>query len=281
MDIMNSQVGPSIVDDIFIEICKNLDYKHLLKLQLLSKNNNKIIRRTKWSHTYVKLINTNDINDKVVYLAANYNFMCYDFTRCSELIDSSVEILCNCHSLILSHCKITDKSVRMLGMAAANSTNNRISFLRYLDLSYCEYITDESVKMLGHINTLNLSNSSKITDKSIIILGKTIMEYCKKHHGVKCKLLHTLDLSYCDKITDRSIRILGMAATESHNKNKNDNHCCALRNLNLSYCQKITPISIITLVDFRTVNVYCCFNIEYWSVEMLKYNGVDVIMKKV
>ena len=64
-----------MINDVFIEICKNLEYKDLLKVQLLSKNYKNIIRNTRWMHTEVKLKNINDIhdiNEKIKYLAHNF-----------------------------------------------------------------------------------------------------------------------------------------------------------------------------------------------------------------
>ncbi len=80
MDILDSQLGSNIVDDIFIEICKYLKFKQLLELQLLSKYNGKIIRKTKWIHNGAILNNTSAIQKKIIYLVTNFNFMCYDLT---------------------------------------------------------------------------------------------------------------------------------------------------------------------------------------------------------
>lgn len=75
MDIVESQLDSNIVDDIFIEVCKYLDFDELLIIQLLSKYNQQLIRKIRWDHTVVKLNNTIDIDDKVIYLATNFNFM--------------------------------------------------------------------------------------------------------------------------------------------------------------------------------------------------------------
>nr|QBK89945.1 MAG: leucine-rich repeat protein [Pithovirus LCPAC101] len=144
MDILESQLDSNIIDDMFIEVCKNLDFDNLLNLQLLSKYNKHLIRKTKWSHTNVKLKNTWNINNKVKYLATNFNFMKYTFYRCDNITDESVKMLGNVHSLCLKLCgRITDESVKMLGNVHS------------LDLSYCNRITDDSVKMLGNVHSLD------------------------------------------------------------------------------------------------------------------------------
>nr|QBK89812.1 MAG: hypothetical protein LCPAC101_00950 [Pithovirus LCPAC101] len=137
MDIADSQLDSNIVDDMFIEVCKNLDFDNLLNLQLLSKYNKYLIRKTKWSHTDVKLKNNTDINDKVIYLATNFNFMKYNLNGCYDITDESVEMLSNVHSSKLLECyRITDKSVKMLGNVHS------------LNLSGCDKITDEILKTL-------------------------------------------------------------------------------------------------------------------------------------
>ena len=69
MNILDSQLESNTIDDIFIEICEPLGFEQLLELQLLSKYNGKIIRKTKWSHTNVGLYNTDNGDSKVIRLA--------------------------------------------------------------------------------------------------------------------------------------------------------------------------------------------------------------------
>ena len=47
MNIVELQIDFIIVDDIFIVVCKYLDFKKLMKLQLLSKYNQLLIQKTK------------------------------------------------------------------------------------------------------------------------------------------------------------------------------------------------------------------------------------------
>ena len=87
MNIVELQIDFIIVDDMFIVVCKYLDFKELMKLQLLSKYNQLLIQKTKQFHTEVKLNNTKDIDDKVIHLATNFNFMCYDLSDCDQITD--------------------------------------------------------------------------------------------------------------------------------------------------------------------------------------------------
>ena len=115
MEIVDSQVESTIVDDIFIEVCKYFDLKELLRLQLLSKYKSELIRKTRWNHTDVKLYNTDGIDDKIIYLATNFNFMRYNLSYCYRITDEAVKMLGNCHTLYLSECNmITDEAVKML-----------------------------------------------------------------------------------------------------------------------------------------------------------------------
>ena len=58
----------------------------------------------------------------------------------------------NIHSVYLCRSSITDESVKLL------------SNVYSLDLSHCELITDESVKLLGNVSNLDLSYCDLITD---------------------------------------------------------------------------------------------------------------------
>ena len=111
MNILQSDV----IDDIFIEICKYLEFEQLLELQLLSKYNGKLIRKTRWDHTDVRLRDTKDIDDKVIHLATNFNFGIYDLTECVRVTDKSVKMLWNCDYMHLNiHHKITNSCIQTM-----------------------------------------------------------------------------------------------------------------------------------------------------------------------
>src|SRR3989344_7633155 len=83
-------------------------------------------------------------------------------------------------------CKYTPKK---------NITDDEVKILHKihtLDLSNCNNITDESVKFLHELYNLNLSNCYYITNESIKYLGG----------------LYTLNISRCKNITDESVKML-------------------------------------------------------------------------
>ena len=156
MNILDSQLESNIVDDILIEICTYLDFEQLLELQLLSKYNKEIIRKTRWDHAEVNIKNNGDIDERVIYIVNNFNFGLYDLSGCTKITDKSVKMLGNCHELYLSLCyQITDKTVKTLGNCCI------------LDLTFCFKITDESVKTLSNCHILYLCESNNITNLCI------------------------------------------------------------------------------------------------------------------
>src|SRR3989338_7742821 len=91
----------------------------------------------------------------------------------------------------------------------------------------CKYtpkknITDDEVKILHKIHTLDLYNCNNITDESIKML----------------QTLHTLDLTFCDNITAESVKMLE-----------------GLHTLNLSYCENITDESVKYLGGLHTLDL--------------------------
>ena len=105
----------------------------------------------------------------------------------------------------------------------------------YLILAHCTRITDKSVKLLGNCHKLSLSGC-QITDASVALLGN----------------VHTLYLSECTQITDASVSLLG--------------NCHALY---LSECIQITDASVVLLAKCHTLHLSCCFKITDNSVKML------------
>ncbi len=120
MDILQSD----IIDDIFIEICRHTDLEQLLGLQLLSKYNKKLIRKTRWVDICINLYDTINIDDIIIYLATNFNFACYDLSICI-FTDKSLKLLVNCHTLYLAWCRhITDECIQTLREKGVNVIEN-------------------------------------------------------------------------------------------------------------------------------------------------------------
>ncbi len=156
MELNNDSDETNIVDDMFIEICKELYFSTILNLQLLSTHHKSLIRRTYWRHCLAVLKNTTYINEKVIYFHNNYHFMKYYLSGCKNITDESIKLLGKLHTLYLSNCyNITDESVKCLGN------------LHILNLSFCNKITDESVKCLDNLYQLELYYCNKITNESV------------------------------------------------------------------------------------------------------------------
>src|ERR687891_443414 len=103
-----------LIDDLFLTIIDFLNFKKILNLKLISKH-------------YAYIISSNDdINDHIAKFK-------------------------HCHSLDLSHTKVTDESVKEL------------KDCHTLDLSNTN-VTDESVKELKNCHTLYLSHTNVTGD---------------------------------------------------------------------------------------------------------------------
>lgn len=141
----------------------------------------------------------------------------------------------------------------------------------FLSSGLCK-ISDASVVSVAqkcklHVEHLNLYLCSKITDKSVIAIGKNCLNiqylnlfYCKllRDEGItalahKCAKLRFLNLSACAKITDRSVEALAVG-------------CSALEVLNLSKCLKVTNASVALLVrsclKLRDLQLHGCNRLD-------------------
>ena len=147
---MEKDLQRDIPREIIVEIFQRLELKELIKLTYVNKYIMQIIRKVKWDHFIVRLLNV----EKIKLVLENYNFMKYDFSY-TKITDDIVKELKNCHTLYLRECKITDASVKELKNCHT------------LYLSYCKRITDASVKKLKNCHTLNLSWCQGITDASV------------------------------------------------------------------------------------------------------------------
>jgi hypothetical protein len=159
------------------------------------------------------LLNTNkylyELKLKYYKLNKEYSLKYYFDNEFKNLIDSKITNSKFQLSLDLSFCDgITDEGIKILGN------------LHALNLFGCYEITDEGIKYLGNLHTLNLRWCNKITDEGIKHLGN----------------LHTLNLRHCYKITDKGIKMLGNIHT-----------------LNLTYCDLITDEGIKNLSNVKNL----------------------------
>ena len=195
----------SITNDIFFEIFRHLELKELIKMELLNKRIRKLIRTTKWTDIMVDLSRKKFVHFD--YVIGNYQFVKFDLSF-TKIID--LRKLKKCHTL---------------------------------DLSWCDKITDESVKELKNCHRLNLNGCIKITDNGV----------------KKLKNCHTLGLARCDKITDDGVKEL-----------KN----CHI--LSLYGCKKITDIGVKELKNCRILYLYGCDQITDETKYELKQAGVKL-----
>ena len=96
-------------NEIVIEICKLLSLKDLVGLTSVNTELMHIVRTTKWDHVRVTL----QITEIMKYIISTYQFVNYDL---GSIITNDILVLFkNCHTLDLSGCnQITDETVKML-----------------------------------------------------------------------------------------------------------------------------------------------------------------------
>lgn len=227
-------------------ICEYSDIYTILKLQLTDKYHQSLIYKYHFNNIIIHLKNSDDIDDKVIYLNNKFNFYNYDLSN-TIITDKSVKTLYKCKYLNLNYCKnVTDESVKLLGN------------IKYLYL-FCCNITDESVIFLEKCHTLSLCGS-KITDLSI-----------RKLH--KC---HNLYLWYTT-ITEDTLKYL--------NDNHTSNTCCnniIINNYNIAYKNQLYRrygnIDIPTYNKCHTLEIISD-NLTYKSLEN-KCNYKQIYIKE-
>jgi Leucine-rich repeat (LRR) protein len=167
--MMQDTMNALTINDIFIEICKNIfDLEQLIKMELISKYHMCVVRKTNWYHFSVYL------NEKQIEHALSiYNFK--NLNLHTGVTDELVSKLINFHTLNLSGTKITDGSV------------SKLINCHTLNLSYTA-VTDESVSKLTNCHILYLRNTG-VTDESVsklincdtlYLYGTSITDECKK-----------------------------------------------------------------------------------------------------
>jgi len=96
-------------NEIVIEICKLLSLKDLVGLTSVNTELMHIVRTAKWNHVKVTL----QITEIMKYVISTYQFVNYDLG--STITNDILVLFKNCHTLDLSGCnQITDESVKML-----------------------------------------------------------------------------------------------------------------------------------------------------------------------
>lgn len=191
----------------------------------------------------------------------------------TRITDEGLKCLKNAHTVGLSYCRITDEGLKYLEnvqtlelYSCEEITNKGFQYLknirtvRLLDFEnithkvfknealrnvrtvtigkyFSDKITDEWLKYLKHVHTLDISNSPQITDEGVKYL----------------KNVHTLNISGCYKVTDKGIKYLKNVHT-----------------LNISGCFQITDKGAEYLKNVNTLNISGYNHVTHEGLKYLK-----------
>ena len=195
-------------------------------------NINNILNTTNLFKEYKKKYFYWDLNEY-------YSFKYYSDVDFYTLINSKIMNVNKQLHIDLTNGDITDEGLK----------KNYIGNVHTLNLSWCDKITDESVKQMVSVHELNLWECRNITDDVVKHLGK----------------IHTLNLMGCNKITDESVKHLG--------------NC---HKLDLNRCDKITDESVKFLGNCHTLHLGNCINVTndgvkyLGDVTVLHLNGINI-----
>ncbi|XP_013124115.2 dynein regulatory complex subunit 6 isoform X1 [Oreochromis niloticus] len=191
-----------------------------------------------------------DITFKAVAEAANLKSLSIEGNY--QLTDFSWNALCRSSQglrrLHAAECpRMTDASLKSVAS---------LQHLRYLNISYCNRVTDVGVQYLtkgcsaNELQELNISHCSHITDISVMRIAQRL---CKLHH---------LNLSYCERLTDLAVEWLGWTS---------------LCSLDLSGCN-IQDEGLATLegIPLRKLVIAKCFSVTDAGIKKLCKNVTDL-----
>lgn len=174
-------MNPLLIPDIFFLIFRPRKISHLLKLQLISKSHQQIIRNHGW-HKVIYIKN----NIILEYVLNNFKFKKLQLGfKCTP--NTYINQLKNCTVLDLSWSGVSDTDVielqncQILNLAGTMITDYGLMHLihcQQLDLSYCKYISDFSVSQLITCKKLNLTGTfiSEQCIKKLKLLGCEIIK---------------------------------------------------------------------------------------------------------
>lgn len=166
------------------------------------------------------------------------------FSSVDDVFFDSILITQSIQILDISQCKISDKSLFIIG-----------KYFKYLKEFYCRFnpiITDDGIKEVSNgcnsLTILELSNCINLTDKTL--------QYLRKLQN-----LERLDISYCNKISD--IAIVNSSVYWKHMKEIILTWCTKIKDLSVSYL--IENCHDISLVYFKII-----FRLELLVVQLVK-----------
>uniref|UniRef100_A0A0B6Z5N4 F-box domain-containing protein n=1 Tax=Arion vulgaris TaxID=1028688 RepID=A0A0B6Z5N4_9EUPU len=293
---------PTLLDEcimIMAEKCLKIHTVSMLGCPLLTDESIKKLAQNR-SLQVLKLDGNQRVSDASIKLLGK---MCPDLRHvyladCPRLTDATLKSLSSCRSLVVLNAadcvRLSDTGVRHLmeGPASAtlrelNLTNcvrvgdmamvslhKRCHNLTYLNVNYCEHISEAGIELLGQIHSLVsldisgcncgdqglsvLGNNSRLRDVVMSENGN-ITDLGLQKFAQQCKEIERLDLSHCVNLTDGAIKNLAF--------------CCRLLTvLNLAGCKNITDLSIQYLsgvcIYLTHLNISGCVHI---SDKALKY----------
>uniref|UniRef100_A0A3Q2VA30 F-box/LRR-repeat protein 15-like leucin rich repeat domain-containing protein n=1 Tax=Haplochromis burtoni TaxID=8153 RepID=A0A3Q2VA30_HAPBU len=170
------------------------------------------------------------LSDSCVLVSVNH-----DVTACLSWPKSLLRCVLTCSQglrrLHAAECPgMTDASLKSVAS---------LQHLRYLNISYCNRVTDVGVQYLtkgcsaNELQELNVSHCSHITDISVMRIAQRYTQLCK--------LLH-LNLSYCERLTDSAVEWLGGSS---------------LCSLDLSSCNIQDQVLLPCLLLFSRIQKLC------------------------
>ena len=166
-----------IPSEIIILFLQYFNLNELIHLTLISNFFLDLVKKTRWPHITVDIMNL----QQIICTTVNYNFANYTLQQFPGITDSRVYFFKNCHTVNLSGCRqITYESMKYLANChtlnlsdCIQLTDHCIIFLircKKLNLQGCYQITDESVKLLVNCEVLNLIGCKLITRNIIDFL---------------------------------------------------------------------------------------------------------------
>lgn len=130
-----------IPNDILVLIFDYLPFQQLIRLEILSKRIQQLIRSTLWE----KIIVAPKTLNGFYHIIHNYSFRKYDLSKISD--------------------SVTDITIELLQIT--------IPHLHTLNLSNCYKITDKSAPLLGNLDELNIEGYCGISEECILMLSNT------------------------------------------------------------------------------------------------------------
>lgn len=182
--------------------------------------------------------------------------------------------------LDLSNCRKVKDDVIIRLIGKENDFKFGCHYLADLNLGYCKYLTDQSLKFIGEngfrrLKSLDLTRCTTITDYGFLSwlsatecsLERLILRDCTfltdkviEVLGLIATNLKVLDLTFCCMLTDVSLKLIGDGL-------KN------LRSLNLSFCgSAVSDYSLYELVNLKELNsvsIKGCIRVTRAGVDML------------